>query len=461
MRATEPAAAARRLLRVMLPLVIITACGKPPAATNAPNPVPPVSVKLIAAGLEALTPEVSSFGSISFRSKADIATTVEGTVKRLARDEGDHVKAGDVLAELENVQLTIRKSQAESQLRSARAAVELARAQLWEGRQGVEARLLSLEKTRLEIEQKKREADDLRATLDSRELLLAVDGISAEQLQSLRLQYQSARTSYEGLLTDRAVALIGLRDQDIRTAGRAMPGTEEERVALLTEINTQTLQAQLEAAQANLQTAVSDLQAADALLGEMTIRSPVDGIIGARQCGVGERVQEGDALFTLIDDAQVYAVFTVAENKGVGLSAGMPVRVEVPSLGNRLYRSAISIVSPVLDPQSGNLTLRALLPNRDGSLKPGLFIRVRVQTGEARQAFLLPKSALVSRNGAEASVYLVRDGRSFKRAVTLGPDGEGESAGKLEVRAGIAEGDQVVDEPSPVLRDGGDVDEAK
>jgi RND family efflux transporter MFP subunit len=461
MGAPEPAAAARLLTNLVLSLVVLAACGKPAATATATDPVTAVPVTLITARREALVPEVASFGSISYRSKADIATTVDGTVKRLARDEGDHVKTGDALAELENVQLTIRKSQAESQLRSARAAVELARAQLWEGRQGVEARLLSLEKTRLEIEQKKRETDDLRDTLASREQLLAVDGISTEQLQSLRLQYQSARTSYEGLLTDRAVALIGLRDQDIRTAGHAVPVAEEERVALLTAINTQTLQAQLEAAQANLQTALSDLQAADALLEEMTVRSPVDGIIGARLCGVGERKREGDALFTIIDDARVYAVFTVAENRGVGLSAGMPVQVEVPSLGNRVYRSTISIVSPVLDPQSGNLTLRAILPNRDGSLRPGLFIRVRVQSGEARQAFLLPKSALVARNGAEASVYLVRGGRSFKRGVTLGIDGEGESAGKLEVRAGIAEGDQVVDEPSPVLRDGGDVNERK
>lgn len=440
----------------ILILVMLAACGKSPGATAAP-PAAAVSVKVIVAKKEPLTPEVSSFGSISYRSKADIATTVDGTVKTLAVDEGDHVKAGQLLAELENIQLAIRKSQAESQLQSARAAVELAKAQLWEGNQQVEARLLSLKKTQLEIDQKKRESDDLRSTLASRERLYTVDGISEEQLQSLRLQSQSAQTSYEGLLTDYAMNSIGLRDQDVLAAGFPVPGTETDRIPLLTKINTQTLQAQLDSALASLQIADSDLQAAKAMLDELTVLSPVAGIIGVRQCGVGERLRTGDKLYTIIDDAQVYAVFVVPESKGMGLNEGMPVRVEVPALGNRLYRSTISIVSPLLDPQSGNLTIRALLSNRDGSLKPGLFIRVRVQTGETRQTILLPRSALVGRNGTEGSVYLVRAGRSFRQQIVLSQETEGQAAGKLEVQTGIAAGDHVVDEPSPVLQDGGDV----
>ena len=414
-------------------------------------------MKVLAARKEPLTPELSSFGSISYRSKADIATTVDGTVKKLAVDEGDHVKVGQLLAQLENVQLAIRKSQAESQLLAAQAAGELARARLWEGKQQVEARLLSLKKTQLDIDQKKRERDDLAGTLSNREQLFKVDGISEEQLQSLRLQYQSADTAYAGLLTDYAINSIGLRDQDIAAAGMAVPTREAERTTLLVTINTQTLQAQLDSALAGLQTSKSDLEAANALMDEMSITSPVAGIIGVRQCGVGERLRTGDKLFTIIDDAQVYAVFLVAENRAMGLSEGMPVQVEVPALGNRLFQSRISIVSPLLDPQSGNLTVRALLSNSGGGLKPGLFIRVKVKTGETRQAILLPTSAIIGRNGKDGTVYILRDGRSFRRPVVIRLDTEGQSPGKLEVENGIVAGDQGVDEPSPVLQDGGEV----
>jgi multidrug efflux pump subunit AcrA (membrane-fusion protein) len=141
----------------------------------------------------------------------------------------------------------------------------------------------------------------------------------------------------------------------------------------------------------------------------------------------------------------------------MSLSEGMPVQVEVPAQGNRVYRSMISIISPLLDPQSGNLTIRALLSNRDGALKPGLFIRVLVSTAETRQSILLPMSVLIGRNGTQASVFIVRGGRSFRQEVVIRPETEGQAAGKVEVVGGITEGDHVVDEPSPVLQDGGDV----
>ena len=76
-------------------------------------------------------------------------------------DEGQRVQQGELLATLHNVQLAIGKDQAESQLEAARAAAALSRAQLWEGRQQVEARILSLSKTQLQITQKKREAEGL------------------------------------------------------------------------------------------------------------------------------------------------------------------------------------------------------------------------------------------------------------------------------------------------------------
>ncbi len=447
----------RKLSWAGITLLLLAACARDPGKAVDPAPAPLASVKTIVAKKEALTPELASFGSISYRSKADIATTVDGTVKKLAVDEGDHVRADQVLAQLDNIQLAIRKGQAESQIASAAAAVELARAQLWAGRQQVEARLLSLRKTQLEIDRKKREAEELASTLENREQLFKVDGISQEQLQALRLQYQSAQTDYEALLTDYSINSIGLRDQDIRSAGEAVPAAEPERVALLVKINTQTLQAQLDSALAALQVAKSDLQAARALVDELTIRSPVAGIVGVRQAGVGERLRASDKLFTIIDDARVYAVFLVAENKAMRLSEGMPVQVEVPAQGDRVYRSAISIISPLLDPQSGNVTVRALLLNQDGALKPGLFIRVKVRTGDTRQSILLPASAFASRNGTEGAVFLVRGGRSFRQAVVIRPETEGQAAGKVEVASGITVGDRVVDEPSPVLQDGGEV----
>jgi len=434
----------------------LVACSGRPGVVGSGAPVP-ITVKVIEARALQLAPEVESFGTISYRSKADISATVEGTAIALAVDEGDRVRPGQILAQLENVQLAIGRSQAESQLRSNAASVELAKARLSEGSRQIEARLLSLKRTRLEIEQKKREADEMARTLENREKLFAVDGISMEQLRSLTLQSQSARTAYEGLLNQYAVDSIGLRDEDIRAAGYPVPASEEERSTLLAEINLRTLKAQLDAATAVRAAARSDLEAATALFDALTIRSPVAGIIGARQAGVGERLRAGDTLFTVIEEAQVYALFPVAERRAATLTCGMPVEVVVPALGGRSYSTAIAMISPLLDPASGNLTVRALIANEDGALRPGLFVRVRVSTGESRRVIQLPESVLVRKEGIKATVFIVRDGRVFKRAVVLEPEIGGEATGTLNAASGIEEGDRIVDEPSPALQEGGAV----
>ncbi len=437
-------------------LVAIAGCERTlrPVEANAP---PPTGVRVVAVRAQQLAPEIESFGTISYRSKAAISATVEGTAVALAVDEGDRVRPGQLLAQLENVQLTIAKSQAESQLRSAEATLELAKARLADGGREIEARLLSLKRTRLELEQRRREAEEAALTLDGREKLFKIDGISEEQLRSLRLQAQSAQTAYEGLRSQYAAESIGLRDEDLRAAGLTVPSDDEQRMTLLAEINLRTLKAQLDAATAGLEAARSDLQAASLLLESLTIRSPVSGVVGVRQAGIGERVRAADQLFTIIEDAQVYAVFSVAEKQAPRLSCGMPVEVTVPALGNRRFPTSVSMISPLLDPISGNLTVRALIRNEDGSLRPGLFIRARVRTGESRRVIPVPESALVRREGREAAVFVVRDGRAFKRTIVLEPELGGESAGRLAAVGGIEEGERIVDEPPPELKEGGEV----
>jgi len=435
----------------------LSSCSKSDPVQSGTASIVVPSVKVLKVALSRHTPELVSFGSISYRTETNISASVEGTVVTVDAHVGDRIRRGEPLATLRNVQLTIGETQAESQLTSAKAAVEVARAQLWQGREQVEARILSLQKMQLDIAQKKKEAENLSATLVNRKKVFKVGGISPEQLQSVEVQYESAETAYKEDENDYQVSLVGLRDSDIRAAGFSVPESPEQRNAILVEINTQTLKAQLDAAQASVKTAESNLAAAQALVAELTIDSPVTGIIGARQASVGERLSVGDKLYTVIEDSKVYAVFPVPENQAMTIVDGMPVDITVPALGNRVLRSTISTVSPLLDPQSGNLTVRSLLSNSDSSLKPGLFIRVRIQTGATRKVILIPESAFASQDSSKGTLFLVRDGHAFKQQVTVNAISSGPDAGKFEVRSGLAAGDIVIDEPSPVLQDGEEV----
>lgn len=431
----------------------LTACARPVLDATRP---PPPSVRVRSVHAQPYTPTIESFGTLSYRSKTDVAASVEGLVAEIDVEEGDRVHQGDPLARLENPQLQIARSQAEAQVASAQAAVRLAEARLCEGRQQVEARLLALRRDELQIEQRRLEAEEAERSYRKREELRTVDGISEEELASLRLRASSARAAHEALLRQRAVDSVGLRDEDLAAAGFRSAADPQERSSLLIELNTRTLKAQLEAANAAVTSAQSNLAAASALVEALTLRSPVAGTIGSRAAGVGERVAPGDPLLTLVDDGELYAVFPVAERAAASLARGMAVEVSVPAIGDRRYDSSLSIISPLLDPASGNLTVRARIANGEGTLRPGLFIRARVRTGGSRQVIAVPSTALVRRRAEQATIFVAREGRSFERAVLL-ETGEEEPGGVVRIANGIAEGELIIDEPPPALRNGGEV----
>jgi membrane fusion protein (multidrug efflux system) len=97
--------------------------------------------------------------------------------------------------------------------------------------------------------------------------------------------------------------------------------------------------------------------------------------------------------------------------------------------------------------------VRALLPNRDGVLKPGMFLTVQLSRG-ARDSLVVPEEALVPEAG-DVFVFVVHDSTVEKRVVKTGQ----RRVGAVEVVAGLAEGDTVVIEGTQKLRDGAPVSE--
>jgi RND family efflux transporter MFP subunit len=411
---------------------------------------PAETVTVVVAAEEEITPEIKSFGTISYFRKADISVAIDGKIKWISKEEGDQVYAGEIIAEIENIQLTISKKKVEAAIRQAESALELAEAKLWEARLQVEARLISLQKTKLEIKQKEMELEDMKETLSDKEKLFEVGGITEEALEDIRLQYETAKIDYETSLFDMAIKEIGLRDKDILSFGYSLPETEEERIEMLVELNTQTLAAEMEVALSQLVSAKTELESIDQLLEETKIRSPVTGIIGAKYMETGERIQSGTKLFTVFDLSSVFAVFPVQESDAVQISEGMDVDVTVDALQGKELTARIYLIYPTVDPQTGNLSIKALLTNEGLVLKPGMFARIRVISGEPRMSIMVPKTCLFHKEGNKGEVYLVIQDRLFLKEVIVGVE-RGE---KVEIIEGLKVGDVVVDAPSPILKEG-------
>jgi RND family efflux transporter MFP subunit len=411
-------------------------------------------VKTVIAALIEITPEVRSFGTISYFRKADVSSTTSGIIDSLAAEEGNTVREYQTLAVISNIQLVIQKKRTESQIKQARSALELSEAKLKEAKLQVEARLQSVYIAELDMARKKIELDDAERVLKNKEQLYSVGGLSDEAIRSLRMQFASEKSKYDLSLKSLEMQKIGLRDSDILEAGFPLPSSEIERTNVLKTVNTQTLGAEVRVAQASLDAANTELEAVNQLLDETTIRSPVTGIVGMRYLELGERVQPETKMFTVLDTSRVYAVFPIAEGEAAFITEGMDVEITVDALGKTALNAKIHLISPLVDPQTGNITVKALLPNDNLSLKPGMFMRARVISGRPRTTIMIPKTCLLKKEGKRGELFTVVRNRVFLNKIQLGVEKEN----LVEIIAGIAEGDAIVDAPSPLLKEGQDVE---
>ena len=452
-----PAQASRKVIAspaFVLPVLVLLAAGGCARKEQAPVPPAPQRVRTVLAAERMTAQELASYGSISFQKKADVTARVDGTVTEITAMEGASVEKGELLARLTNIQLELRKRQAESAASSARSELALAQARLWEGQLQVEARIAGIERSELELASKRRELEELAKTLKNKEQLLSVGGTTEEAMTSLRLSYAATETGVRLLEKDLEIRRIGLRDADIISRGLAVPRDEAARRRLLVQIGTQTIAAETEVARARADSAAVELGAAEQLLAELDIRAPLSGIVGARYVEAGEHAAADAKLFTLISTGEVYAVFPVPEAEAQRVALGAAVDVSVDALGGAPFRARVALISPLIDPQAGTVTVKAILANPSMRMKPGMFTRVKLVYGSPRRVVVIPASAIAQKKGNAARVFTVVNRRVFAKEATLGR----ELGGSWTVEDGLRAGEWLVDSPSLLLREGEEVE---
>jgi len=205
-------------------------------------------------------------------------------------------------------------------------------------------------------------------------------------------------------------------------------------------------QGELRSAESNLSASSERLQVYGGRKGAgstTTIRSPLGGTVIERHATAGEVVSEGSSLFMVSDLSRVWVVGRVYEQDVAAARIGAPAAVSLQAYPGKEWQGEVSYVSHTLDPHSRTLAIRVELDNSDGTLRPGLFGKISLSPdGDgARRVAVISKSA-VQRVDGEALLFVATDEPGVFRpaVVTLGA----QSHGKVEVRDGVLEGDEVV-----------------
>ncbi|MBS1188425.1 MAG: efflux transporter periplasmic adaptor subunit [Rhodocyclaceae bacterium] len=190
---------------------------------------------------------------------------------------------------------------------------------------------------------------------------------------------------------------------------------------------------------------------AEAKVGKMRIRAPFDGVVGLRNVSIGDYVKEGQDLINIEDVGTLKVDFRLPEAYLGRVDKGLPVAVNSDALPGQSFRAVLDAVDPLVDQNGRSISCRARLDNPEGSLSPGMFVRVRLIFGQRNNALMIPEQALVA--GAAPTVFKVVDGKATAVKVRIGV----RRTGQVEVVDGLAAGDLVVTAGQLKLREGAPV----
>jgi membrane fusion protein (multidrug efflux system) len=194
------------------------------------------------------------------------------------------------------------------------------------------------------------------------------------------------------------------------------------------------------------------LDAAESRFAETKIRAPFAGHVGLRRVSLGTLVTPTTIITTLDDTDTIKLDFDVPETALSLLSGGLPVIARSAAWPDRPFEGNVASIDTRIDPVSRTLTVRALIPNPDAMLRPGMFLAVELRREDVA-ALMIPEQALVPEQSRQY-VWVVGPGDMIeKREVKTGR----RRPGQVEILDGLAEGERVVAEGTQKVQAGDSV----
>ncbi len=266
-----------------------------------------------------------------------------------------------------------------------------------------------------------------------------------------RISFESGQQVQAG---DILVELADTEEAAALTEARASLNEAQRTRARINELAEQGAAsgAAVDEAEAAYDRAQAQIDALQARLADRVIRAPFAGVIGLRNVSLGELVSPGDVVATLDDTSVVKLDFTVPERFFSTLDEGQQIRAEAAAYPGEVFSGRIAEIDSRIDPVTRAVTVRAIVPNSENRLRPGMLLTVETRR-DVRESPAIPEIA-VMRNGTQAFVYTVsatEDSATAKvRYVSLGiRDGL-----LIEVTEGLQAGNHIVSEGTHKVRAG-------
>lgn len=354
---------------------------------------------------------ISTFGTVTAKTKNDISSLVSGTIYKICYQEGDYVEKGKPIIYLRNIQYEIQKIQYQNELNSADANLKLSQLKLAEAENLVRKRLISLNAEKINFDQKYKEYIFENENLRKNENLYQAGGISEKSIEDNRLKVTSLYAELDSLRKNIQINEMGLKEEDLRISGITPSADPSELEKQIIELNTRNEAIALSIAEAQLSNAEQNLKSIQKLMDELVIRSNISGILGVLYFETGEYVKENEKVASILDMSTPQVVVSVQEKELPEIVSGARCHIKLPAL-KKEFDSEITTVSPFTDFQTGNVNVKIpllLSEELNGMIKAGMFCECLIEPAEKKWLFCFPASCIVDEDNIPLQVYGIQN----------------------------------------------------
>lgn len=362
---------------------------------------PVVTVQVVPVEKTTIQHVVTSQAILYPREQSAIVPKISAPVEKFLVMRGSPVHKGQLLAVLENHDLSAAAQDSKGALDQAQATYETTTA------------------ANVPEEVKKAEADEQQAkqalnaqekVFESRQQLYEQGALPRKELDQSRVDYTTASNQY-AIAKQHLEALMKI-------------GKPQE----------------LKSAAGQLESAKGKYHGAEAQLSYSEIRSPINGVITERPLYPGEMATAGTPLLTVMDLSSVIAKAHIPQSEAESLKVGDKGEMTVPGIDHPI-EGRVTVVSPALDPNSTTVEVWFEAKNPKHEIRPGTSVQLSLTAQTVKDALVVPVSSILTAPDGSKSVMLAgSDGRAHQKTVKIGI----RNGDDMQVAEGVTSNDKVI-----------------
>ncbi len=345
-------------------------------------------------------------GTTKIKDETSVTVEMGGVIEEMDVQLGDHVSRGQTLLRIKGTDIENSIKSAQAAVNSAQAAYNDSDVQIANSQNSLESALtnakVSYDKAVSGYEETKRQFDN------------------TEQL------YQAGAVSEDAYKQ----AQSGL-DQSQKSVEQAQAALDAAQKSYDTGVgNREQAKAAIESAQVSLETALSNRD-------KLTLKSPVDGVITAKNFEVNEMATQGQPAFVISSPEILQIDLNITQSDIGKFTEGQTVNVIIDG---QTVEGTVNYVPTVADSSSSLYKVEVLVNNTDGQFKAGMSAQVEVSIEKESDVIKVPKKAILEEEGVKYVYIVGDDNRAVKKEIETGI----ETADTVEIKSGVNSDDTVV-----------------